>query len=78
MSDEAAMANLTPGPKHWQMGLVGEEAPQRRSVQLNSVQVVQLSAAFCWGRQMCFVQPCIVDSGRTHTGVPLGTLGFVP
>lgn len=45
MSDEAAMANLSPGPKHWQMGLVGEEAPQRRSVQLNSVQVVQLSAA---------------------------------
>lgn len=78
MSDEAAMANLTPGPKHRQMGFVGEQAPQRRSVQLDSVQVVQLSAAFCRGKQMCFVQPCIVDSGRIHSGVPLETLGFGP
>lgn len=31
---------------------------------LNPVQVAQLSAVFYWGRQMCFVEPCSVVSGR--------------
>lgn len=79
MSDEAAVAHLTPGPKHRQMGLAGEWPPQRRSVQLNSVEVAQLSAVFCWGKQMCFVEPCSVDSGRTQTlEFPLGLWILAP
>lgn len=38
-----------------------------------SVQVAQLSAVFSWGRQMCCVEPCIVDSGKAQIlEFPLG------
>lgn len=79
VSDEAAVAHLTPGPKHREMGFVGEQAPWRRYVHLNSVQVAQLTAVFCWGRQVCFVEPCSVDSGRAQTlEFPLGLWVLAP
>lgn len=44
---------------------------------LSSVHVAQLTAVFCWGVHMCFVEPCGVDCGRAQTlEFPLG-LGVV-